>query len=115
MDFIGRLEKAKGLYTILVVVDWLAKYSYFIGLSHHPFIANDIAVMFHLRVLFSPIVLESPVFLLLRKSWKDLFLMAGTQLVFIIAYYLQTDNIQRWSVNMNTNWRNHDSNKYPRT
>lgn len=103
MDFIGRLEKAKGLYTILVVVDWLAKYSYFIGLSHHPFIANDIAVMFHLRVLFSPIVLESPVFLLLRKSWKDLFLMAGTQLVFIIAYYLQTDNIQRWSVNMNTN------------
>jgi hypothetical protein len=60
--FIGRLEKAEGLYTFLVVVDSLAKYSYFVGISHHPFIANDLAAMFHVHVFFSSIVPERPDF-----------------------------------------------------
>jgi len=45
-----------------IEVDWLTKYSYFVGLSHHPFIANEIAAMFHLHDFFSPIVLERPDF-----------------------------------------------------
>ena len=45
MDFLGGLPKAKGLDTILVVVDRLTNYAHFIPLSH-PYSAKVVAVLF---------------------------------------------------------------------
>jgi len=50
MDFIGGLPKSRGMDTILVVVDRLSKYSYFLTLSH-PYLVKDVAHLFITEVV----------------------------------------------------------------
>ena len=50
MDFLGGLPKAKGLDTILVVMDRFTKYAHFFALSH-PFTAKQVAELFITEVV----------------------------------------------------------------
>lgn len=94
MDFISRPPKAKGLDSIMVVVDRLSKYDHFIALSR-PYEAKAVARLFLTEVVrlhgFPQVIISDrdPVFL--NQFWSELFCRAGTKLKYSTLYHPQTD------------------------
>jgi hypothetical protein len=83
LDFIKGLPISHGKDTILVVVDRLSKYAYFMSLTH-PFTARVIAEKFmegvvklH-RMPQSIVNNHDPIFI--SNFWQELFTMSGTKL-----------------------------------
>ncbi|GJW24444.1 ty3-gypsy retrotransposon protein [Tanacetum coccineum] len=94
MDFIDGLPSSHGKSVILVVVDRLTKYAYFIALSH-PYTAVQVAQVFldHVYKLHGmPATIDSDrdkVFLSL--FWKSLFKSLKTKLHMSTTYHPQSD------------------------
>jgi len=94
MDFIESLPKVRGKSVILTVVDRFSKYAHFINLSH-PYSASSVTRAFFDGIIRShgfptSIVSErDPVFT--SHMWRDLFKLAGVQLLFNTAFHPQTD------------------------
>jgi len=76
MDFITRLPKSNGYDTIVVVVDCLNKYEYFIPLKH-PYSAKSIAEVFGREVISLHEIPTSIVSdrdsIFMSLFWKELF------------------------------------------
>lgn len=93
MDFISGLRKSLHYDTILVVVDWLTKYSHFIPLTH-PYTANDVAaaVVNHVLKLHGfPKTVSDRDKLFMSHFLQELFKLSGTILKFSLAYHLEMD------------------------
>lgn len=94
MDFISGLPNSQGKDTILVVVDRLRKYAYFIALSH-PFTALTVAQNFmdqiyRLHGLPKSIVSDrDPIFV--SNFWKELFKLQGVKMSYSTTYHPQSD------------------------
>ena len=93
MDFTEGLPKSEGFDTILVIVDQLSKYAYFIALKH-PFSAQSVALIFTKEVVrlhgvpHSIVLDRDKVFMSL--FWIELFHLQGTLLKRSSTYHPQT-------------------------
>ena len=94
MDFIFGLPKAKGFDSIMVVVDRLSKYAYFVALSHL-FTAKDITRYFIQKIVrvhgFPKIIFSNRDPIFLSQFWSELFTKFGTKLRYSTSYHPQTD------------------------
>ena len=94
MDFINGLPMSQRLDTVMVVVDRLNKYVYFIGLSH-PYSTAKMVALFAQNVLklhgmpTSVMSDRDPIFT--AKFWAELFKLQGVQLAMSSAYHPQTN------------------------
>ncbi len=94
MDFIEALPKSENRDTILVVVDKLTKYAYFIPLIH-PYTALVVAkaflnIVYKLHGMPRGIISDrDKVFT--SQVWQDLFKLSGMKLHMSTAYHPQTD------------------------
>ena len=94
MDFVEGLPRSEGLNTILVVMDKLTKFSYFLGLAH-PFTATEVArklmdSVFKVHGLPQSIVyVRDKIFT--SHFWWKLFKNLGVSLHVSMAYHLETD------------------------
>jgi transposase InsO family protein len=94
MDFISGLPKFKGFEIILVIMDRLTKFVYFLPLKH-PYTVVTIANTFFHHVYqnhglpTSLITDRDPVFT--SRFWKELMLLLGIQLNMSSVYHPQTD------------------------
>jgi hypothetical protein len=89
MDFIVGLPKYRNKSIIMVVVDFLSKYSHFCSLQH-PFTTSRMAHSFKLHGMPYYIVANiDPTFTI--NFWQGLFKLLGTQLHLNTAYHPQTD------------------------
>lgn len=83
MDFITRLPKSQGFDCILVVVDRLSKYAYFLPLKYH-YIARSVAELFAREIVRLHGIPQSivsdrdPAFV--SSFWQELFKLQGTKL-----------------------------------
>lgn len=83
MEFITRLPKSQGFDCILVVVDCLSKYAYFLPLKYH-YIARSVTELFarnfvRLHGIPRSIVSDKdPAFV--SSFWQELFKLQGTKL-----------------------------------
>ena len=85
MDFIEGLPSSRGKSVIMVVVDCLSKYAYFLPLSHS-FTATTVAQSFihnivKLHGVPASLIRDRDKFFL-SSFWKTLFHLQGTQLCF---------------------------------
>ncbi|TYK17994.1 Transposon Ty3-G Gag-Pol polyprotein [Cucumis melo var. makuwa] len=94
MDFIKGLHKAGGVNVIMVVVDRLSKYAYFITLKH-PFSAKQVAAVFIDKIIRRHDIPNSVITdrdkIFLSNFWKELFPTMGTILKKNTAFHPQTD------------------------
>jgi hypothetical protein len=94
MDFIEGLSKSEGKDTILVVVDKLTKYSYFISLEH-PFTTKTIVRLFMDNVFklhgLPLVIITDRDRIFTSQLWQELFKSLGVKLKFSSAYHPQTD------------------------
>ena len=94
MDFITWLPKSKRHNVIMVVVDHLIKYAYFIALSH-PFTTSIVEKNFleNIQKLHgTPKVIASDHDLIFTSHfWKYLLSCFGTQLAHSSSYHLQSN------------------------
>jgi hypothetical protein len=76
MDFIKGLPNSNNKNVIFVVVDWLAKYAHFIGVSH-PFIAKKITKLYVENVArlhgIPRIIISDHGALFTSNFWQDFF------------------------------------------
>ena len=94
MNFIEGLSKAGGMNVIMVVVDRLNKFSYFITLKH-PFTAKRVAKFF-IDIISSrhgmpKSTISNKDKILISNFWKELFATMGTVLKRSTAFHPQTD------------------------
>ena len=103
MDFIEGLPKYGGKTIILVVVDWLSKYSHFYALNH-PYTASFVAQIFmdqifDLHGIPSSIVSNHDA-TFTSHFWTKLFLHIGTKINMSSGYHSQiyghTEVINKW-------------------
>ena len=98
MDFIRGLPKAQGMDTILVVVDRLTKYSYFIGFSH-PYSAKNIVALFKKEIVrlhgFPSTIKIDHDWVFMSSFYFELFKHARTKLKYSSAYQSQTEVLNR--------------------
>ncbi|KAL0549151.1 hypothetical protein IC582_013632 [Cucumis melo] len=101
MDFIEGLPKAGGVNVIMVVVDRLSKYAYFITLKH-PFSAKQVAAEFIDKIVRRHGIPKSIISdrdkIFLSNFWKELFATMRTILKRSTTFHPQT-NGQRERVN----------------
>jgi transposase InsO family protein len=94
MDFIYGLPRSEGKIVIIIIVDRLIKYSYFLVLSH-PFTATDIAQLFLDNIYklhglpFSIMSDRDTIFT--SKFWKGLMEKVGVKLNYSTIYHPQSD------------------------
>ena len=94
MDFVESLPKSNSKDTILVVVDRLSKYAYFIPLKH-PYTALSVTQAFldniyRLHGLPTTIVSDRDK-IFISHFWKELFGLLKVKLCLSAAYHPQSD------------------------
>ena len=94
MDFVNDLPLSQRLDIVMVIVDRLTKYVYFIGLSHPYFVAKVAALfaqnVFKLHGMPTSIISNrDPVFT--ANFWAELFKFQEVKLAMSSAYHPQTD------------------------
>ena len=94
MDFIEGLPISNGHSVIMVVVDHLSKYAYFIPLKH-PFTAASIAKIFVANVVrlhgIPTSIVSDRDKVFISSFWQILFQLQGTQLCMSSSYHPETD------------------------
>ena len=121
MDFVNDLPLSQRLDIVMVIVDRLTKYVYFIGLSHPYFVAKVAALfaqnVFKLHGMPTSIISNrDPVFT--ANFWAELFKFQGVKLAMSSAYHPQTDGqtevvnkcleqyLRSFSIDRPTEWSN---------
>lgn len=92
MDFVEELLLAGGVNVIMVVVDRLSKYAYFITLKHL-FSVKHVATVFIDRIIgkhgIPKSIISNQDKIFLSNFWKELFAMMGTILKRSAAFHPQ--------------------------
>jgi hypothetical protein len=101
LDFIELLPRSGQVNCILVVVDKLSKYSYFIALSH-PFTASGVAQAFLTQVYrlhgMPTTIISDRDKIFPSTFWQELFKLANVKLLMSSAYHPHTDS---WTERVN--------------
>lgn len=94
MDFVKGLPPSKGYTVIMVVVDRLFKYAYFVALKH-PFTAADVARMFVIHIVrlhgIPTSIVSDRDKIFISSFWRNLHQLQGTKLCMSSSYHPQTD------------------------
>ena len=94
LDFMEGLPKSQGFEVILVVVDQLNKYAYFVPVSH-PYTTAKIASLY-MSHIFKPHGMPTSIVsdrdaTFTSLFWSELFRLQGTDLAMCTAYHPQSD------------------------
>lgn len=95
MDFIAGLHCTKKGDTILVVFDWLSKYSHFMPLLHPPYTAKEVVKLFGKEIVklhrYPRSIVSNRDHLFMSQFWDDFFRLVGTTLKFSSIYHPQSN------------------------